>query len=201
MKKLLAVALIAVALAVTTPSAQAFGRRTSAPCVEVAPCNVQYVEKEVICHRLEWKSREVDCVVMKPHFHEVTDKHSCTVMVPDWKDEKRTIWICKYEPREIEREVVSCRMVQACHTDPCTGCTYTTCKPEYHKQKVKCIVMEAAHEKKEIDVKVCYYKPEVRNWETKRMVCEYKPEPAKRTEWYCEWVPHKTKVMVPVCCP
>jgi hypothetical protein len=199
MKRLAAIALVGAALALATPSARACHPACCAPCV--VPCCVQFVEKTVTCYRPEWKTRDVVCTVMRPVPREVVEKYNCTVMVPEWKDEKRTIYICNYVPKEEVREVTCCRMVPVCVTDPCTGCTYTSCKPECYTQKVKCCVLVPASEKRDVVVKVCTYRPEQRTVECRRVVCDYKPEQVTYKQCYCEMVPYQAKVMVPVCCP
>jgi hypothetical protein len=48
---------------------------------------------------------------------------------------------------------------------------------------------------------VCNYKPVERTYQTRRIVCEVKPEVVTRKERYCEMVPYQTKIQVPVWCP
>jgi hypothetical protein len=196
MKKVLAIALVTVVLALAGPSARAGHGDCAAP----APCNVQWVEQTVTCYRPEWKARDVTTTVMRAVPRTVVEKVTCTVMVPEWKDVKRTVTVCKYEPKEVVREVTTCRMVPVCVTDPCTGCSYTTCKPEYATRQVKCVVMQPAPEQREVTVRVCTYRPEQRPMEYRRIVCDYKPEQVTYKQWYCEMVAYPAKVMVPAPC-
>jgi hypothetical protein len=122
-------------------------------------------------------------------------------MVPVWHEERRKITVCKCVPREIEREVCCTRMVPVCVTDPCTGCTYTCCKPETYTQKVHCTVMEQVPEQREIAYKVCTMKPETRTYETHRCVAECHPETVVHKERYCVMVPYQQKIKVAVCTP
>jgi hypothetical protein len=195
MKRVVAISLVAIVLTWATPSAQA--------CHHVccAPCCVTMVEKTVTCYRPEWQERDVTCTVYKAIPREVVEKRTCTVMVPVITPQQRTIYICKYIPREVEREVTCCRMVPVCVTDPCTACTYTTCKPEYYTQKVRTCVMEAAHEARQVTVNVCSYRPEERTFECRRIVCEYQPQTVTCKQRYCVMVPYTAKVMVPAGCP
>jgi hypothetical protein len=48
---------------------------------------------------------------------------------------------------------------------------------------------------------VCTYKPVEKTYETKRIVCELKPEEVTRMERYCEMVPYQTTIKVPVRVP
>lgn len=194
MNKLILAAGALFLTALATSSAQA-----SHGCC--TPCNVTWVERTVTCYRPEWQEREVSCTVMRPIPHEVVEKRTCTVMVPVWNDQKCVVHSCRYVPREVEQEVTRCRMVPVSCTDPCTGCTYTTCRPEYTTERVKCTVMDRVVEPKEIVVKVCSFKPEERTFEYRRIVCDYKRETVTYMQRHCVMVPYEAKVMVPVCCP
>src|SRR5262249_2692255 len=165
MKRLVAIGLVVVVLTLAAPPARASG-------VCCAPTCINWVEKTITCYRPEWHEREVTCTVTRVIPHVVVENRTCTVMVPFFTPQTRTIYVCRYVPREIEREVVSCRMVPVCCTDPCTGCSYTSCKPEYVTHRVKSCVMEAVPEQREITVNVCSYRPEERTFPVHRVVCE-----------------------------
>ncbi|HXG13397.1 MAG TPA: hypothetical protein VNK04_26805 [Gemmataceae bacterium] len=194
MKKLTAIGLTTVVMALAGPAVRA-GH------VCCTPCCISWIEKTVTCYRPEWRERDVTCTITRVIPRVMVEERTCTVMIPVWTPEKRTIYVCRYVPREVEREVISCRMVPVTCTDPCTGCTYTSCRPEYVTHRVKCVVMEAVPEQREITVNVCSYRPEQRTFPVHRVVCEYRPETITYKQRYCVMVPYAAKVMVPVCCP
>lgn len=206
MSKLVAMGLAAVVVvASAVGQAAAFGCRhggcDSGCATPSCGTQVTYVDKEITCYRTEWKTRDVQCVVNKMVPKEVTSEYTCTVMVPEWKEEKRNITVCKMVPKVVEREVTCCKMVPVTCTDPCTGCTYTCCKPQTFTQKVQCTVCEMVKENKEITVKVCVCKPEKRTYKCTRIVCECKQETVTCKQCYCVSVPYKTTVKVAVCTP
>lgn len=169
-------------------------------CPPPPPC-ITWVEKTVTCYKPTWKDRDVTCTIMKPVQHTEMVKQSCKVMVPVWSERTESCMVPTYVPRQVEREVVCCRMVPVCVTDPCTGCSYMTCKPETYTRKEVCTVMDCVPVKKEYTVKVCNYKPETKTLEVPLVRCEWQPQTITYKERYCELVPVAMKVMVPVCCP
>jgi len=44
--------------------------------------------------------------------------------------------------KPVEQDVVRCRQVSVCVTDPCTGCTHNECKTETYVEKVKALAIE-----------------------------------------------------------
>jgi hypothetical protein len=60
--------------------------------------------------------------------------------------------------REIEKEVVTCKMVAECVCDPCTGCMKTCYKPVTCVQKVKCCVWDCVPVQKVVTERVCTMK-------------------------------------------
>lgn len=199
MKNMLAICITLLVLVALALPIEACGRSCcSAPCC--APCcEITYVDKVVTCYRPEWRTKDVTCTINKMVPRTVTSIHKCTIMVPEWKSEKRTVTCCKLVPREVEREVTCCRMVSATCKDPCTGCTYTCCKPETYTTKVKCTVWDTVHEKKDVVVQVCHHHAEERTFECKHIVWDCKPETVTRKVSYCQMVPYTTTVKVAVC--
>lgn len=197
MRKLIASAVSILTLVLTSAPAQAWW---GCCCCAPPPC-IQWVEQTVTCYRPQWQERDVVCTVMKPVYREEIVQQRCTVMVPVWTEQPASCIVPTYRPKVIEREVVCCRMVPVCVTDPCTGCTYTTCKPETYVQKVQCTVMECIPVRKDYTVKVCSFKPEERVYNVRRVHCDWKPEQVTYKERYCVPVAYQAKVMVPVCCP
>jgi hypothetical protein len=165
------------------------------------PVCVTYVEKEVTCFRPVVREREVPCVVNRPVFHTETVKQTCTILVPEYHNEKRVVTYFRSVPREIECEALRCRAIPVTVCDPCTGCQYTTCRYETYVEKVKRTVLECVPEPREITVRVCSYRPQEMTYDVRRVVCEWKTETVVRKQYYCEMVPYQTTVRVPVCVP
>jgi hypothetical protein len=209
MKKLTLVGLAVLGLALTAVPAEAFGLRhrhgcesSCAPCCDTGPAmTVVWEEREVTAWKPEWKERDVTVNVCRMTTREVTDKHEATIMVPEYKDVKKTVTVMVPKPVEVVRDVCRCVVVPVCCVDPCTGCTYTVCHRQMVVEKVRYTVMQCVPEPREVTVRECSYKPEVKKWETKHLVCEWVTTPEKRKEKYCEMVSYKTKVKVAVCVP
>jgi hypothetical protein len=213
MSKLVGIALAVAGLIATASVCQAhgLGRRG---CEEkncgvptcVTPCAPQWVEKSVTCYRPEWKEREVTCTVNRVVPHDVVTHEKCTVMVPTWHEEKKMVTMCKRVPREVEREIVTCRKVRVCEP-PCEDCC-AACRrrPRHHREwvqevcKVKCLVWDSIPETREVTVRVCQYVPQERSYDVHRIVCETRPETIVKKERYCVMVPYQVKVKVPTCC-
>lgn len=166
------------------------------PCC--TPC-VTWVDKTVTCYRQEMRVREVPCTINRVVLRTEVVPQTYTVCVPHWREEKRTITVCTCVPRQVERHVTCCRMVPVCCADPCTGCTYTCCKPETYVQTVTCTIMEQVPVQKQIAVRVCSYHPEQRTCNVTRCIPECKTETVMRKECYCVCVPYQVTVKVPVC--
>jgi hypothetical protein len=204
MNKLMGMALAVVIVATTATPSQAWlccgscAVECCAPCVQY---QVTYVDKVIVCYKTEMREKEVTCTVMRCIPREVVEQRKICVMVPEMKQEKRIINVCRSVPREIERVVTCCKMVPVTCTDPCSGCCYTVCKPEYYTTKVKQIVCDLVTEQKEIVVNVCNYRPEERTIQVKRCVIDYKPETVVRKVYECFKVPYQTTIKVPVCTP
>jgi hypothetical protein len=66
---------------------------------------------------------------------------------------------------------------------------------------VKCTVWECIPVQREITTKVCEWKREMKNFQTKCTVWECKPETVTRKVRYCVRVPYETKIKVPVRVP
>ncbi|MBY0523658.1 MAG: hypothetical protein K2R98_09670 [Gemmataceae bacterium] len=199
MSRVWALGLVVVVTALTAVPAQAGGccwRTCCTPCVTYT---VTWVDKVVTCYQPQWQERDVTCTVMRCVPREVVEQRTVFVSVPEWKEEKRVITVCRSVPREVVREVTCCRMVPVTCTDPCTGCCYTSCKPELYTVQVKSIVCDQVPEQREIVCRVCSYRAEERVIQCRRCVMEYKPETVVRKERFCVMVPVQTTVKVPVC--
>jgi hypothetical protein len=190
---------VTVALAVTG-RVEAFGHRGGC-CEASAGCETQvtYVDKVVTCYRPKMVEVEIECRVMKVVCKEIPIETKCTVMVPEWKEEKRQVTVCKLVSKEVEKEVTCTRYVAESVKDPCTGCLRTVCKPVTEVKKVKTTICERQEEVQEVMVKVCSYKPEVRVYKCTRVVAECTPEIVKRKVLQCVLEPYQTTIKVAVC--
>lgn len=203
MKKVLFGGLALLGLVLTCGSAEArgWGRRCSTPvyCEPACPpMAVTWVDKVVTAYKPVWHERDVPVVYRKPNYKDVVKDHKAMVMVPYWEDEKRTLTWYEHQPRQVEREVTRCHMVPVTCVDPCTGCTYTVCRPSYSTHKVKVIVYDCVKKEKDVMVKVCKYKQEEKTWKTTHTVCEWETVKTTRKERYCTMEPYQTTVKVPV---
>ncbi len=165
---------------------------------------VAWVDQAVTCCRMEWRTRDVPCEVMKPVYREETRTVQREVTVPEWRDETREVVTHSYKPREVVREVCRYVLVPCTAVDPCTGCAVTTCKPQVVVDKVKCTVYDCVPEVTKVPVKVCHYRREMRDFKETLIHCDWKKETVVRKEAYCVPVTYTTTMKVPVlvpCCP
>lgn len=197
MKKLLGAGLVLAMSLAVAPSARAHCC-CPIPCV---PMTLTWVEQKVTCYRPVWKEREVTCVVNRLVPREEVIQRKVNVLVPELKDQKVTCEVMTRVPREVEREVQCCRMVSVPVTDPCTGCVYTCCRPEFFTQKVRCVVYDCVPVRRDYIVKVCSYRTEERTVQCKRIVCDTREDKVSYKIRYCEMEAYEAKVKVPVCVP
>lgn len=200
MKKLLTTGLAMLTLVSSVTPAQAWCCRKCCPppCCDVC---VTYVDKVVTCYKPAWQERDVTCTVNKLVPREVVTQQTCTVLTPVFSDVKKVCTIMTKVPRVVEKQVTCCRMVPVTCTDPCTGCTYTSCKPESYVQTVQCTVYDCVPVQKEYTARVCSFKPETRTYEKRCTVYDCVPETVVKKQRYCVMVPYQTVVKVPVCTP
>jgi hypothetical protein len=206
MRKLVLASLAIVALVLTASPSEAHGRRrgcasTCAPSCGPALVVVGYEEREVTAYKTEWREKEEKYTIVRLIPREVVDKQKYKVLVPDWKEEERKVTVLTHKPREVVRPVTRCHMVRECVVDPCTGCTYTVCRPHTTVEEVKYTVMDCVPEPRVIKVKVYAPREEERVREIKRIEYDRKPEEHKHTVKYCVSVPYQTKVQVPIYGP
>ncbi len=209
MKSLTLVGLLAAALALTAVPAQAFGLRRgcdrgcASDCAPACAPAVQivYQDKEITVNEVQWKQREVTVDVCRFVPREIVEQHTCTIQVPEYTPMKKMITVMTREARPSVREVCRTVCVPVCVTDPCTGCTRTCYHRERVVEQVPCTVYVCVPHQQEVTVQVCSYKPVVKNYETRRIVCDKVVTPEKRMEKYCVLVPVKRTVKVAVCVP
>jgi hypothetical protein len=196
--------LVVAGLVVSGSSAQAFGRKRGHDndcCAPSCEMQTEWVEKTVTCHRPEWREREVTCTVNRVHTREVVENRTCTVMVPEYRTEMRTVTVSKMVPVMVEKQVTVCKRVKETCVDPCTGCCKTVCRKVPVCETVRKCEKQCVQEQKQVCVKVCTMRPETKTYQVKRLVCETRPETVVRKERYCEMVPYQTTVKVAVCKP
>jgi hypothetical protein len=192
MKKFAMMGLGLAGLMLLTSAAQGFGGRKAscAPACDAPAVQVQYVDKVVTCYEPKMVEKEIQCVVNKLVPRVVEQTHKCTVMVPEYKDEIRTVVCNKMVPKTVEKEVTVCRMVRETCTDSCGRC-YTVCKPVTEVRKVTCTVYECQQDKKDVTVRVCTYKPEEKTWTTKCTVYECQQDKKDVTVRVCSYKPEE----------
>jgi hypothetical protein len=144
----------------------------------------------------EYKNEQRTCTVMVPEYK--NEQRTCTVMVPEYKNEQRTCTVYVPRPREVEREVVSCKMVPVQMTDGCGG-TYTCCKPVQEVQKVKCTITECVPEQRQYTVQVCVPRTEQRQYTVQ--VCVPRAEQRQYTVQVCVPRAEQRQYTVQVCYP
>jgi hypothetical protein len=177
--------------------------------------NVACVDQVITCYRTETRVRDVPCTTTRTVCHEETYVKKCYTSVPEWTEQKRTVWIYHQKPKEVEREV-TCVLpmppapcpAPACPTGGCDhGCAgcgpscdiCNNCTPATYTEKVKCCDYEEAPEKFEFMEKVCTYKAVPHEELATRTVTQVIPETTIKHETYCVQVPYQVTVKVPVC--
>lgn len=207
MRSVLAATLACTVLMLISSPAEAFGHRRGcaddcapacAPVCAPAP-QIQWVDKVVTCYRPVMREKQLECVVNKVVPREVITPLTRTYMVPETKMVEKTIAVCKLVPREVVKDVAVCVMVPTTCVDPCSGCSYTVCKPTTVIKQVRCCVLDKVIEQKQVTVPVCTYKPVQETVQCKRIVCDVVPEKVVRTVRYCELEAYQTTVKVAVC--
>ncbi len=166
-------------------------------------CKVVWIDQPVTCQKMEWRSKDVVCEVMKPVYREEVRTLTRDVVVPEWKDEMREFTTCTLKPRQEVREVSRVVLVPCTVVDPCTGCPYTSCKPYMVVDKVCSTVYDRVLETTKVPVKVCGYRTEKRAFTETLIHCDWKKETTTHKEYYCVPVlvttTRKVAVIVPDC--
>jgi hypothetical protein len=164
-------------------------------------CKVVWVDQPVTCQKLEWHSKDVTCEVMKPVYREEVRTVARDVVVPEWKDETRDVTTCTLKPRQVVSEVSRLVNVPVTVVDPCTGCAYTSCKPQMVVEKVCSTVYDPVTVTTKVPVKVCHYKTEKRNFKETLIHTDWKRVTTTHKEYYCVPVLVTTTQKVPVVVP
>jgi hypothetical protein len=119
---------------------------------------------------------------------------TCVECVPVWEEKQKTITEYHKVAKEIEKEVVSCRLVPECTCDPCTGCTKVCYKKEMCVHKVKCCVWECVPETKVVTEKVCTMKKVEKTVMQKYITRELVDEVTKEPVTLVRFCPYKGKI-------
>ncbi len=177
--------------------AQAFG---CGPWIYYCPptCWVTYQYQTVMSYRPEWRAEKVPCVVQKVSYRQETTKVPVTVYVPKMFDEKVRTSFYVPTPKIVERPVTTCVMVPMVSVDPCWGCSYVTCCPQWVTQTVKCTVYDYKLQTRDDVVKVCRMVPEQRMVDQVRWIPQVTQEQSWTVRYTCVMVPCQTTVCVPV---
>jgi hypothetical protein len=168
------------------------------PC---PPVVLTWVDQPVTCVTSQWRVKQVPCEVMRPVWRVESRVVTCDVPVPEWKDSVQTVCGYRYQPRQVVRDQVRFVLVPCTSVDPCTGCAYTTCKPQPVCEKVSCTVWDCVPELKQVPCKVCVYKTEKRQYRQSYYVCDWKKETVLRPTYECVPVQVTTMRKVPVWVP
>jgi hypothetical protein len=204
MRAFLAVALAASALALPASTAFAFGHQKAdcAPSDCCAPqMTVTFVEETVTDYKLEWKTRDVEVITEITAYKEVTKTFKRIEQELAFVDRKDIRPSLELVPKLGVKELTTHKMVPTTCVDPCTGCSKTTFHPEACTEQVPATRYELAHRPEQIVVTTAYLRPVERTYQYTESVPEVKKVKLVRQELYCERVPYKRIVRVPVFTP
>lgn len=173
---------------------------------------VRWADQVVTCYRCETRVREVPVTVNHAVCREEVVPRKYYVSIPEYKEEKRTIYVYKQTHKEVERDFYSLVPAPPCPA-PAPACDGHGCHggpgcdicntPELPvvKQKIKTLECEEGADKVEIVVPVCHYRAEERTELVKHTVVENVPETVVKKECYTVQVPYQVTIKVPVCVP
>lgn len=208
MKQTLILGLGLACLVAWVGQADAFGRRRGCnDCYNPCPTyTVKYETREVTCYKTVWKKKKVVQKCKKLVCDVKWVDHEYTEYVQKWRDVEREVTCYKHVPYTYYRTVTYCHYPcgsdcgRCCHRR-CGGCCDPCAQPTYVTQKVKCTGYKCVPYTTKVKCRECYLAPVKRKCKvahyTHRWVVEENPV------WvhYCERVPYKTTVRVPVCVP
>ncbi len=182
---------LAVAFVGSVPTARAGCPTCCPPCVTWVSC-------AMTCYRAEVKTRDVQFTVTQLVPRTEVVQRKCVVMVPQWHDEVRTCTVPVMQQRTLTHDRVVMGTVPVTVQDPCTGCTYTVCKPVATLQQYTTCFMVPVPMPQNYTVKVCTMVPVERTYEERRTVCDTVSVPMVRKECYTVLVPYTVTRQVPV---
>jgi hypothetical protein len=197
MRYALAIGAALLLLGSVNGSAHAFGCEPWA-CYCPPVCCVTYQYQTVTSYRQEWRAEKVPCVVQKVSYRQETTYVPVTVYVPKMFDEKVRTSYYVATPKIVERPVTTCVLVPMVSVDPCTGCCYVTCCPQWVTHAEKCTVYDYQLQTRDDVVKVCRRVPEQRVVEQVCWIPQMTQEQSWTVRYTCVMVPCQTTVCVPV---
>lgn len=181
-----------------------------AGCGDLCGCapQVQWVDQVVTCYRCETRTRGVPVTVNRAVCREEVVPRKYYVSIPEYKEEKRTIYTYKQNHKPAERDVYSLIPAPPCPAPACDGCGHggaacDLCPPDLPvvKQHINTVECEDSFDKTEIVQQVCHYRAEERTEMVKHTIVENVPETTIKHECYTEMVPYQVTIKVPVCVP
>jgi hypothetical protein len=170
---------------------------------------VEWVEQVVTCYRCETRVREVPVTVNHTVCREEVVPRKYYVSIPEYKEEKRTVYVYRQDHKPAERTVYSLVPAPSCPAPaPCCdggsygGAACDLCPPDLPvvKQKINTVECADSFDKVDIVQQVCHYRAEERTELVKHTVVENVPETTIKRECYTERVPYQVTIKVPVCC-
>ena len=127
----------------------------------------------------------------------VKEKVNQTVWQANWVKETHYRNVCRPVTSVVNRPVVRCRMVSVACVDPCTGCAYTSCRPETYVENVPCTVVNYVTEQQPIEVTV--NRPRAVQQQVEVNVCRYVTQERPVEVMVCRHVTQSRPVEVMVC--
>jgi hypothetical protein len=167
-------------------------------------CCVSYQTCVVTTYRPEWREEKVPIVVQKVNYRQEVVKVKVIVGVPQEFAQKVTSCYYVPVPKVVVQDVWDCTWVPVTLCDPCTGCPYVSCCPQWVTRKVAYTVCDYQLRSREDVVKVVCMVPQERIVDQARLVPVVTQEQAVTVRRYCVMVPCQTTVTIPVvsfCCP
>lgn len=169
------------------------------------------VEKTITCYRTEWVEKQVTTMETRCVTREVCEDKIVYEGVPEYKTQKRTIYVYKPEVKEIERDVTIAIYAEGCKKPCATGCSggcgcgyvcdaCTKCEPAYKTVRIKQCICVDASVPKEIEEVVCTTKIVEKKVQVKKCITEQVQVPVTKCVRECVKVPYTVTVKVPVCC-
>jgi len=208
MKQLLAAFSLAAALLSLSAKVHAFSLPLPGGCGVSVSCE----EKVVTGYRPEWQVRQVPTVVYRTVCREQVVAEKSYTTIPVWSEQKRTVYVYKKVPKEVEREVTVLLPAPPCPGPDCLdgpgcghGCAHGSCNfcnrptPATVTQKFKTIEFQEDSTPVDFIEKVCTYKAQEHSNLVRRPVVEQVPETVMRTEVHCVLVPFHFALQVPAC--
>jgi hypothetical protein len=219
MKRLRVLALAVAALMLAAGSVRAChhgcGWCCPPPCDTCSNVCVSWVDQVVTCYHTEMRERSVPVVVQRPVYNEVVTPYTCTVMVPEYHNERRVATVYTSVPHQVTQNVTYCRAVPVYSTVTQWVTSYTQvprqvtynvnyCRtvPVYGTARQWVTRYTRVPRPVTYNVTTCHLVPVTCTDPCTgccHTVCQpqYSTQPVTTTVWEC--VPHQEEVTVPTC--